>query len=243
MKFLISFLSLALLCGCATSHQITANKFQGLAYGQSLPEVQKQLGGEGEFWFKIRQTNTVFECRRVYTYDTHKSFFLLFEDGSFTSLLNSENPTSSWRGFTNLTQLDFSELNLCLAGYFPPNPLSNFQFTNSVVAVEDSSGLVEGVGYAVGLAPLWVPMLPVSIPLLIHQSNKQANWYKKIDSLKTGESDVDVVQLFGEPTQKIDSNNRSIWIYKNWWGSFGFENGKLVWIMNWYEPRLIKKRG
>ena len=89
---------------------------------------------------------------------------------------------------------------------------------------------------AIAFAPIWIPTSPIWIPAMIHLSSKQHEWFRKLDSLKTGEPESEVFRLLGKPEKVYGPDNESIWTYKSWWGCLGFENGELVWILYDYKP-------
>ncbi len=240
---LLAAIPIALLFqGCATPPRITSNKLQSLAYGETFSDVEKQMGSNVMDCFLIRQTNVLYECKIIMVFDTQKSYLLLFKDGTLISMLDAvdERKNSKWRGFSNLTQPDFAEVNALIEEFFPPPLLSTFQFTNSsnleLALKQEKEDEDEGIGMAIGLAPFAIAAAPITAPILIYQSGNQTEWFKKLNSLKTGESETNVKQTLGDPKKIFGSQNEEIWAYKNWWGSLGFKNGQLVWIMNDYKP-------
>lgn len=198
--------------------------------------------------FIIRQTNTVYECKMIYVFDTQKSYLLLFKDSVFVSALDAveERKNSKWRGFSSLTQPDFTQVNVLIEDFFPPQSLADFQFTNSsnfeLAREQEKEGEKDGEGMMIGLAPLWIPTSPILLPLMTHDLHKQNELFRKLDSLKTGESEADVIQLFGKPEKVYGPDSESIWVYKNLYGCLGFENGELVWILADYRPIERRRR-
>jgi hypothetical protein len=233
--------------GCSTPPRITSNELQKLAYEQTFSEFQKQIGTnvmDCLDFFTILRTNTVYNCKMISVFDTQKSYLLLFQDGVFVSMFNTaeERRKTKWRGFSSLTQPDFTEVDARIESFFPPPMLSTFQFTNSSnldlarSKQEQDDSEAEGIVMAIGLAPIAIAVAPVTLPIVIYQQKKQSKWTKHFESLKMGTSETDVKQLLGDPKKIFGSQDESIWVYKNMWGCLGFENGKLVWIMNDYEP-------
>jgi len=184
----------------------------------------------------------------ISVFDTQKSYLLLFKDGVFVSLQDAveERKNSKWRGFSNLSQPDFSQVNVLIEDFFPPASLAGFQFTNSsnfeLASQQEKEGEDQGISMAIGMAPFWIPTAPVWIPVMIHDSSKWNEFYGKLESLNTGESKADVIQLLGKPKQVYGSDNETIWVYKNLYGCLGFENGELVWILADYRP-IERRKG
>jgi hypothetical protein len=240
---LLAVIPIALLLqGCATPPRIASNTLQNLAYGQTFSDVQKLMRSNVADCFIIRQTNTVYECKMISVFDTQKSYLLLFKDAVFVSALNAveERKHSKWIDFSNLSQPDFTQVNVLVEDFFPPPSLTDFQFTNSsnfeLANQREKEGEKEGLGMAIGLSPFWIPTAPVWIPLMIHDNSKWQEFYGKLKSLKTGESKAEVIRLLGKPTKIYGSENESIWVVKNMYGCLGFENGELVWILFNYTP-------
>ncbi len=240
--FLAAIPIVLLLQGCATPRRNTSNSLQNLAYGQTFSEIQKQVGSNVMDCFTIQQTNTVDKCKMIYVDDTQKSYLLLFEDGAFVSMLDAiqERKISKWRGFSSLTQPDFSQANALIEDFFPPQSLVTFQFTNSsnpeLAREREKQDRNDAMQMTIELSPLWLPTAPIWIPAMVHAERKQNEWFRKLDSLKTGESEAEVIQLLGKPEKVFGPDDESIRTYKSWWGCLGFENRELVWIMYDYKP-------
>ena len=248
MKLSIGLLIVVLMAGCASPPRIVSNKLQSLSYGQTFSDVQKQMGSNVVACFIIRQTNTVYECKMISVFDTQKSYLLLFRDSVFVSVLDAavERKNSKWRGFSSLDEPDFTQVNVLIEDFFPPPPLADFQFTSSsnieLAREQEREGDKEGAGMMIAMAPFWIPTSPVLVPMMIHQNRKQYERFIKLDSLKTGESETDVIQLLGKPEKKYGPENESIWIYKDLYGCLGFENGELVWTLADYRPIERRRR-
>ena len=239
---LILLLVLAcLFCGCTSNQtQINSDRLKQLAYGQKMPEVRSQLGTTGARSFLIKKTNTVYECRTFYVRDTRKTYCFLFQDGIFVSVndLAQQRAWGYWPGFRNKASPDFSEMNFFLTDFFPPKPLSDFKFTELPDPKlahswwEDNN---EGVGMMIGLAPFWIPGLPIIVPIVVRDQIKMGQWIRAFNDLKTGESEAQVESRLGKPARKIGNSMHSVWGFDNVYSCCGFEDGKLVWILNGFD--------
>ena len=229
------------LCGCASNQtQISSGMLKRLAYGQKMPEVRSELGTTGVRSFLIKQTNTVYECRTIYVKDTRKTYCFLFQDEVFVALndLAQQRAWGYWPGFNNKASPDFSGMSFFLADFFPPKPLSGFNFTEPPDPKSTHSWWAdngEGMGMMIGLAPFWIPGLPIVASGMAAEQMRESRWIKAFDDLKTGESESQVESQLGKPVRKTGDEQHSVWGYNFMYSSCGFEDGRLVWVLNGFD--------
>jgi hypothetical protein len=231
---LAAFLFLAcILSGCTTID------YSKLEYGMSKEDVMEQLHIDkdnlnGEVFQFAGPEGVAYECYLYSNRKCYMNYYFLYSNSHLTSIVqdNDLQLFFSHKGFDEPKGLLPHE-NGCdtlLQPFIPPRPLKEIDFSKvDMERKESDSGPAQELGMLIGLAPFWVPALPIILPAAIYEGVSWKKVMAKENSIRLGDSYEDVLSILGEENTRTIGNPQTYGIVISG-PSFGFRNNKVTWI-------------